>query len=114
MAKSSRAILRLLAADGWYEVGQTGSHKHFKHPTKLGKVTVPHPSGICRQRLRGASRGNREWTFHRLRQSAWYTSYAHSPYAVSRGLTTRKTWVCSRAARGSGYTSPCPRCRWGR
>jgi len=33
----------LLKADGWYEVGQTGSHKHFKHPTRRGKVTVPHP-----------------------------------------------------------------------
>jgi predicted RNA binding protein YcfA (HicA-like mRNA interferase family) len=43
MAKSSRDIIRLLTADGWYEAGQTGSHKHFKHPTKLGKVTVPHP-----------------------------------------------------------------------
>ncbi len=21
----------------------TGSHHHFKHPTKLGLVTVPHP-----------------------------------------------------------------------
>jgi predicted RNA binding protein YcfA (HicA-like mRNA interferase family) len=43
MAKSSRDIIRLLAADGWYEVGQTGSHKHFKHPTKPGKVTVAPP-----------------------------------------------------------------------
>jgi predicted RNA binding protein YcfA (HicA-like mRNA interferase family) len=43
MAKSTREIIRLLTADGWYEVGPTGSHKHFKHPTKRGKVTVPHP-----------------------------------------------------------------------
>ena len=43
MAKSSRDIIRLLTADGWYEVGQTGSHKHFKYPTKPGKITVPHP-----------------------------------------------------------------------
>jgi predicted RNA binding protein YcfA (HicA-like mRNA interferase family) len=43
MAKSSRDVIRLLAKDGWYEVGQTGSHKHFKHPNKKGKVTVPHP-----------------------------------------------------------------------
>ena len=43
MAKSSREIIRLLLDDGWYEVGQTGSHHHFKHPTKKGKVTVPHP-----------------------------------------------------------------------
>jgi len=33
----------LLLDDGWYEVGQTGSHRHFKHPKKKGKVTVPHP-----------------------------------------------------------------------
>jgi predicted RNA binding protein YcfA (HicA-like mRNA interferase family) len=25
-------------------VGHTGSHKHFKHPAKPGKVTVPHPN----------------------------------------------------------------------
>jgi predicted RNA binding protein YcfA (HicA-like mRNA interferase family) len=43
MARSSRDIIRRLLADGWYEVGQTGSHKHFKHPAKPGKVTVPHP-----------------------------------------------------------------------
>jgi predicted RNA binding protein YcfA (HicA-like mRNA interferase family) len=43
MAKSSRDIIRSLMNDGWYEVGQTGSHKHFKHPVKNGKVTVPHP-----------------------------------------------------------------------
>ncbi|MFZ1105915.1 MAG: type II toxin-antitoxin system HicA family toxin [Hyphomicrobiaceae bacterium] len=43
MAKLSRDIIRLLAADGWYEVGQTGSHKHFKHPAKQAEVTVPHP-----------------------------------------------------------------------
>jgi predicted RNA binding protein YcfA (HicA-like mRNA interferase family) len=43
MAKSSREVIRLLLNDGWYEVGQTGSHRHFKHPVKKGKVTVPHP-----------------------------------------------------------------------
>jgi predicted RNA binding protein YcfA (HicA-like mRNA interferase family) len=43
MAKSSREVMRLLLDDGWYEVGQTGSHRHFKHPQKKGKVTVPHP-----------------------------------------------------------------------
>jgi predicted RNA binding protein YcfA (HicA-like mRNA interferase family) len=29
--------------DGWYQAGQTGSHLHFKHAVKKGKVTVPHP-----------------------------------------------------------------------
>ena len=43
MAKSSREVIRLLRDDGWFEVGQTGSHLHFKHSMKPGKVTVPHP-----------------------------------------------------------------------
>lgn len=34
-------ILTLLAKDGWYFVGSRGSHRQFKHPTKLGRVTVP-------------------------------------------------------------------------
>ena len=43
MAKSSREVIRSLRDDGWFEVGQTGSHVHFKHRAKKGKVTVPHP-----------------------------------------------------------------------
>jgi len=39
----SRRIIQLIEAEGWYRVGQTGSHIHFKHPIKKGKVTVPHP-----------------------------------------------------------------------
>lgn len=39
----SREIIELLKADGWYEVAVKGSHHQFKHPTKLGRVTVPHP-----------------------------------------------------------------------
>ena len=40
---SSREVIKLLLKDGWFEVGKVGSHHHFKHPTKKGKVTVPHP-----------------------------------------------------------------------
>jgi len=40
---SSREIIKKLKADGWVQVGCTGDHHHFKHPTKPGKVTVPHP-----------------------------------------------------------------------
>ena len=43
MGKDSRDIIRNLRADGWEHVGTTGSHHHFKHPSKPGKVTVPHP-----------------------------------------------------------------------
>lgn len=33
----------MLKADGWELVHVKGSHHQFKHPTKPGKVTVPHP-----------------------------------------------------------------------
>jgi len=39
----SREILKRLKADGWYEIGQRGSHVQLKHPQRPGKVTVPHP-----------------------------------------------------------------------
>lgn len=41
---SSRDIIAALEDDGWRLVGVTGDHHHFKHPTKPGKVTVPHPA----------------------------------------------------------------------
>jgi len=40
---NSRGVVSALEADGWAEVNQVGSHKQFKHPTKPGRVTVPHP-----------------------------------------------------------------------
>jgi predicted RNA binding protein YcfA (HicA-like mRNA interferase family) len=40
---SSREVIRRLREDGWYEVAHEGSHKQFKHGTKAGRVTVPHP-----------------------------------------------------------------------
>ncbi len=40
----SRLIIKKLQADGWYRVkGGKGDHENFKHPTKKGKITVPHP-----------------------------------------------------------------------
>lgn len=40
---SSREIIKILKADGWYEVSCVGDHHQFKHPTKPGRVTVTHP-----------------------------------------------------------------------
>ena len=40
---SSRDVLRMLLADGWFEVNCVGDHHQFKHPTKPGRVTVRHP-----------------------------------------------------------------------
>ena len=34
-------VLRLLHDDGWYLVATRGSHRQYKHPSKLGRVTVP-------------------------------------------------------------------------
>jgi predicted RNA binding protein YcfA (HicA-like mRNA interferase family) len=39
----SREIITVLTKDGCKEVAQKGSHVQFKHPTKPGRVTVPHP-----------------------------------------------------------------------
>lgn len=40
--KSADAIAGL-QADAWFEVARKGSHAQFKHRTKPGRVTVPHP-----------------------------------------------------------------------
>jgi predicted RNA binding protein YcfA (HicA-like mRNA interferase family) len=39
---ATTATFRCLALGGRAH-GSTGSHLHFKHPIKRGKVTVPHP-----------------------------------------------------------------------
>jgi predicted RNA binding protein YcfA (HicA-like mRNA interferase family) len=36
-------VIRAIEQDGWRHVRTTGSHWHFKHPTRPGLVTVPHP-----------------------------------------------------------------------
>lgn len=40
---SSREVIKMLKADGWYEVNVVGSHHQFKHPTKKGRTTIKHP-----------------------------------------------------------------------
>ncbi|HKS11725.1 MAG TPA: type II toxin-antitoxin system HicA family toxin [Pseudomonas sp.] len=39
----SREVITLIEADGWYLIGIRGSHHHYKHIRKPGRVTVPHP-----------------------------------------------------------------------
>lgn len=36
-----REVEKLIIKDGWYLVGQVGSHRQYKHPSKPGKVTIP-------------------------------------------------------------------------
>ncbi|MDW5416814.1 type II toxin-antitoxin system HicA family toxin [Iodobacter sp. CM08] len=40
---TSTELIKLLMTDGWYKVATKGSHHQYKHPTKQGRVTVPHP-----------------------------------------------------------------------
>lgn len=40
-----REVIRRLEGDGWYLERQKGSHRQFRHPTKLDTVTVAgHPN----------------------------------------------------------------------
>ena len=40
-----RDAIKLIEADGWREVRTKGSHRQFKHATKVGRVTIAgHPS----------------------------------------------------------------------
>jgi predicted RNA binding protein YcfA (HicA-like mRNA interferase family) len=40
---NSKELLKLLERDGWIMRSSKGSHHVFKHPTKTGHITVPHP-----------------------------------------------------------------------
>ena len=40
---SSRKLIKILEKNGWYLYRTTGDHYQFKHHTKKGTVTVPHP-----------------------------------------------------------------------
>lgn len=40
----SREIIKRLEAAGWRLKKVKGSHHHFVHPTRRGKVTVKHPA----------------------------------------------------------------------
>ncbi|MFP5205120.1 MAG: type II toxin-antitoxin system HicA family toxin [Acidobacteriota bacterium] len=39
-----RDVIKMVEQEGWKYLYSTGSHRHFKHPEKPGKVTIPgHP-----------------------------------------------------------------------
>ena len=40
---NSKEIIKLLETNGWRIVRKRGSHCQFKHMSKPGLVTVPHP-----------------------------------------------------------------------
>ena len=40
---NSKNLIKLMIKNGWKPVGIKGSHIQFKHNTKKGRVTIPHP-----------------------------------------------------------------------
>ncbi len=60
-----RNVIRAVEADGWKQVCVKGSHRQFKHPRKMGLVTVPgHPNDdLLAGTLRSIPRqaGLRKW-----------------------------------------------------
>lgn len=55
----SREVIKRLREAGWALVSVEGSHHHFKHPERRGKVTVPHPRKDLRQKtLRNIERAS--------------------------------------------------------
>src|SRR6185436_18690855 len=55
-----RDVIRLIESEGWKHVRTTGSHRHFKHPSKSSIVTIPGhpgddiPTGTLKSILKGA------------------------------------------------------------
>ena len=41
MPKRPREMEKEILDDGWIFKSQEGSHRHYVHPTKPGKVTIP-------------------------------------------------------------------------
>lgn len=40
-----KEIEKIILNDGWYYKNSKGSHNHYIHPTKTGKVTIPKHKG---------------------------------------------------------------------
>lgn len=41
MPLKPRELEKIILNDGWIMKSQTGSHRHYVHPSKTGKVTIP-------------------------------------------------------------------------
>ena len=41
MPKTPKEMERILLRDGWYRVGQRGSHRQYRHPQKQGIIILP-------------------------------------------------------------------------
>ena len=39
-----RDVIRLVEKDGWFLIATRGSHRQYKHASKLGRLTIAGPS----------------------------------------------------------------------
>ncbi len=56
---NSKDLVKLIQGAGWQLTATKGSHHQFTHPSKTGKVTIPHPKkdlaiGLVRNILKQA------------------------------------------------------------
>jgi predicted RNA binding protein YcfA (HicA-like mRNA interferase family) len=50
-----REIIKVIERDGWRQVRQVGSHRHYRHPSKQGTVTVAgHPRDDLHPKTQGS------------------------------------------------------------
>jgi len=77
----SREVIELIESDGWYEVAVKGGHHQFRHPSKTGRVTVPHPKaevpkGTLHNILKSAG----------LKGTAYSDGNSHDVFPCGRGI----------------------------
>lgn len=94
MAISSREAIKRLKKEGWVLVHVVGSHHHYKHGNKRGRVTVPHPkkdltrqtlSSICGQA--GWNRWDPNWKKNRRTRGILCRGITQLLFTKSRILT---------------------------
>ncbi len=69
---------RIILADGWIFKNQTGSHRHYIHPSKPGKVTIPfHKGKELNKSLKILSVSKRESNNHKEVYSSCYQYIRH-------------------------------------
>lgn len=85
MGKHSREVIRELRADGWVHVATTGSHYHFKHPIKPGKVTYRIRARTCVRRLAVDLSSGEAW--EGLNGMASFVAFVHRDDGTSYGVS---------------------------
>lgn len=52
-----KELERIIKKDGWYLKNSNGSHMHYVHPKKSGKITIPnHPGDLDPQTVKSVLR----------------------------------------------------------